>query len=292
MNRQTSAAVLITMLAAVAGPEASARKSAPPTVALGMAEYLADPASGQAGRTVYFFKGLGNGHEFADFVYADPRRMAINGGNPGVTYGVKTGFPSADPNLTNQFWWMREAIETWNRESCVRTPLIENQVDPNRPGISVGGFDMTQLEADITVVGFDGAGTLFWPGSWDLAVTLTYYYASFGDEGFVPSDVDGNGKADVAFKEIYFNDAFDWSDNGMEGMQPNNVQLFDLPTVALHEAGHATGAAHFGYSRPIRDEVVISPLTVMNPIYAGNRRSLTGHDRAVNCSNWAQWPNK
>src|SRR5690606_8724437 len=98
--------VLITVITAVFGlamlsiGTVSAQDFSNHRMVLGMAEIITDPASGEAGRVVWLRKDLGNGHLDHDFVYGDPRRAALNGGYDGVTYGVKTGFQSADVSLT------------------------------------------------------------------------------------------------------------------------------------------------------------------------------------------------
>ncbi len=46
--------------------------------------------------------------------------------------------------------------------------------------------------------------------SYILGVTFTFIWTGAGG----PTDIDRNGKADVAFREIYYNDAFLWSVSG------------------------------------------------------------------------------
>src|SRR5688500_8231842 len=71
-----------------------------------LAEIITDPNSGEAGRTLWLRKDLGNGQLDHDSVSNDPRRAELNGGYAGIAFGVKTGFQSADPNLTNQIGWL------------------------------------------------------------------------------------------------------------------------------------------------------------------------------------------
>lgn len=262
------------------------------TAVLGYAEELTDPLSGEAGRVVWFRKDLGNGQLSHDFVYGDPRRALFNGGNAGVTYGVKTGFQSADANLTDQIGWLHESIAVWDNETCSDLTLSENGVNPTSPGIvdnffAGNGIDLSLLEADLTQVGFLGT-SFFPPTSSTLGVTYTLFWV---DGAGNLTDIDGNGKIDIAFREIYYNDNYDWADNGLEGTQPDGTRLFDLPTVAIHEVGHGFSSAHFG-SIGIKDGFLFAkPRAVMNAIYGGTLRDLAGRDRGAHCGNWAQWPN-
>jgi hypothetical protein len=264
------------------------------TVVLGYAETITDPASGEEGRVIWFQNDLGNGQLGHDFVYNDPRRASFNGGEAGITYGVKTGFESSDDNLTDQIGWLHESIDVWDRENCADMILSENPVNANSPGLvenffNGGGIDLGLVEADLTQIGFLGQGVIFPPGTSTLGVTYTLFWA---DADGNLTDIDGNGKIDVALREIYYNDQYDWADNGLEGTQPDGTRLFDFPTVAIHEVGHGFSSAHFG-NIGVKDGFLFAkPRTVMNAIYGGIQRDLTGRDVGGHCSNWSQWPNK
>lgn len=260
---------------------------------LGMAEIITDPNSGEEGRTVYFRKDLGNGQLDHDYVYNDPRRALINGGYAGITYGIKTGFQSSDPNLTNQIGWLRESINVWDRLPCSNLGLRENAVNPSSPGLvdnffNTGIIDISLVEADLTQVGFLGVSAIFPPGTSTLGVTYTLFWT---DAAGNLTDIDGNGKTDVALREIYYNDQYNWADNGVEGTVAG-VRYFDLPTVAIHEVGHGFSSAHFGNIGRKNGVLVAHPRAIMNAIYGGMLRSLTGRDNGGHCSNWAQWPNR
>ncbi len=121
-----------------------------------------------------------------------------------------------------------------------------------------------------------------------LGVTFTLFWV---DGSGNLTDIDGNGKIDVAFREIYYGDEFAWADSGLEGPQPSGIRLVDSPTVAIHEVGHGFSSAHFG-NIGLQDGVLVArPRTVMNAIDGGTSRDLTGRDIGSHCSNWPQWPN-
>lgn len=258
---------------------------------LALAEILTSPDSGEAGRTVWLRKDLGNKQLDHDFVYGDPRRALFNGGKAGITFAVDTGNQSADVNLTNQIGWMYQSIQVWNAETCSDLTLSENAVVPGSTGYVAALFgygNATGWYADLTQVGFDSAFfniPLLGPNV--LGVTFTLFWVD-GADNF--TDIDNNGKFDVAFREIYYNDNFNWSDNGNLGVP--GARIFDLPTVAIHEVGHGFSQAHFGNIGRKNGALVAAPDAVMNAIYGGVKRELYGTDRGGHCSNWASWPIK
>ena len=266
------------------------------TAVLGYAETITDPLSGEAGRVVWFHQDLGNRQLPDDFVYDDPRRRVFNGDWPGVTFGVKAENTSGDENLLADppTYWMYESIDTWNREQCADLTLSENLTTPGLPGV-VDLFFQTGLifpiwEADLTQVGFrSGVDFSFFANNPNvLGVTFTLVWV---DAQGNLTDIDANNKFDVAFREIYYNDDFEWADNGLEGPQLSGPRLFDLPTVAIHEVGHGLSSDHFGSIGRKDGFLFAKPHAVMNAIYGGTLRELQGSDVAGHCSNWAQWPN-
>lgn len=297
--KRVTAILFVTLLLALSVSAVSAQDYSGHRPVLGYAEYITDPASGEPGGVEWFQKDLGNGQLAHDFVYGDPR-ASWNAGYPGVTYGVKTGFLSSDANLTDQLGWLYNSIYIWDNLNCSTMQLRENAVD-NRIGVidnyfrtwgqGPGGggiIDASLIQADMTQVGFLGTGAIFAPETSTLGVTYTLFWS---DENGNLTDIDGNGKIDVAFREIYYNDQYNWADNGLEGVQPDGTRLFDFPAVAIHEVGHGFSAAHFGSIGVHKGELKASPQAIMNAIYGGIQRDLTGRDTGSHCSNWAQWPN-
>lgn len=265
------------------------------TAVLGIAEVITDPDSGEAGRVQIFRLDVGNGQLAHDFVYGDPRRAFFNGGNAGVTFAVNQGFLSSDADLDDQVFWLYDSIGMWDRDVCSNLMIAENAISPGQVGVVENFFNTGRIVpnwvADLTQVGFrDGAAFPYFAASPNvLGVTFTLFWA---DANGNLTDIDRNGKIDVAFREIYYNDDFKWADNGVEGPQPSGPRVFDFPTVAIHEVGHGVSAAHFGLIGVQDGFLVAHPRSIMNAIYGGTLRALHGRDIGADCSNWAQWPNR
>lgn len=262
------------------------------SIVLTTAEYITAPDSGEPGGIEILQADLGNGQLSQDFVYNDPR--AAWDSIPGVSYGVKSGNTSADVNLENQIFWLEDSPLVWQRSQCSGLQLTKNDIGDATPGLvefffNTGIITLAFTEADLTQVGFLSAAEFPYfaanPNVLGVAFTLSWV-----DENGNLTDIDNNGKADVALREIYYNDEFEWADNGVEGPQPAGPRVFDFPTVAIHESGHGLSAAHFGTIALLKGNLVANPRTVMNAIYGGTLRELTGRDEATHCSNWAQWP--
>lgn len=187
------------------------------------------------------------------------------------------------------------AIATWNGVECSNIPLVElpdygidwgytEYVFSIITGIPFGGYP--GWYADVTQAGWQPPifFELVEPGGSEyiLAVTYTYWWVSGG----VPTDMDGNGKNDTAFAEVYYNNAFQW---GIDVTYPS----YDIETVALHEMGHGLSQDHFGGAfRTLPNGMLhFNPRAVMNSANSGIQQELTGTDIAGHCSIWASWPN-
>jgi hypothetical protein len=123
---------------------------------------------------------------------------------------------------------------------------------PDIPGLNIGLVE-TELGltggpfflADITHAGWLPADVL--PAN-VIGVTFTFIFVDPATGA--PTDIDNNGKLDVAFRETYYNDRFVWRINGG----------IDVQTVALHESGHGLSQDHFGKApRPARTARFTSP---------------------------------
>lgn len=124
-----------------------------------------------------------------------------------------------------------------------------------------------------------------------LGVTFTFVFVA--PDG-APTDVDGdgNGNNDTAFKEVRFNDAFDWTVDADGDAQ-------DIQTVALHENGHVLELGHFGKVHATFNqgegndrlgELHVSPCAVMNAVNLGTQRDLLGTDTGAFCGQFGSWP--
>ncbi len=251
-------------------------------VALYVAEYITTDDAAQAGQTVYF-RNVGNKQLSHDFVPGDPRR----GGHTNITYLIDDQTTS-DNGLTvaDVKGAIDNAMGTWDGVTCSDIGIEKIPFAGDLGYVqNLFGFGGTvAVVADIQHSGFLPGGFFDFvaPGgsSFILGVTFTLMFID-GDGN--PTDIDDDKKVDVAFREIYYNDAFSWKTNG-------NI---DIESIALHESGHGLSQAHFGtaFSSGGNGKLHFSPRAVMNAAYAGVQRSLLGPDNAGHCSIWASWPN-
>ena len=252
-------------------------------------EYLTTGENNQAGNTVYFMD-VGNKQLAGDFVpFISPD------GTSDISYYIDSSRPSGNIAVEATNNAIDRAMDTWDAVTCSELGIFKIALNPE---YEVGFIarvlqddGLTSLElggsynyfADVVHAGWlpseiydileeDGA-------SFILAATFTIV---FTDEEGNLVDIDGNGKFDVALREIYYNDGFDWNDG----------DTYDVETVALHESGHALSQAHFGkaFLSGGNERLHFSPRAVMNAAYSGVQTRITRTDEAGHCSNWASWP--
>ena len=244
------------------------------------AQYLTSGQSGQVGRTVYF-KDVGNKQLEEDFVPG----LSLDGTDD-ISYYIDENRPSADIPVAVTSAAITRAMQTWDDVQCSELGLYSI---PSDPTISTGfvselfGFDGSyNYVADLVHAGWLPAGffdLLATDGSeFILAVTFTIIFT----EGGNPVDTDNNGKVDVAWREIYYNDAFEWADG----------DDYDVETIALHESGHGLSQDHFGkaFRTNSNNKLHFAPRAVMNAAYSGIQTEIKGSDNGGHCSNWASWP--
>ena len=229
----------------------------------------------------------------SQFVPSDPRR----GGSPLITYlvdqsdgAVLANSPAGAvvvPNAVTE-GAIDAAMQTWRDAPACGAPGIAKVADNGSDPDLVDGLVQPTLygvgtpRADITFAGWLPRGffdALTPNGSASiLGVTFTFVFLNSAGES---TDIDHDGYADVAFREIYFNRRFGWNTN----LSSNNV---DIQSVAVHEAGHAYGLAHFG--KVFIDNtgtIKYAPQAIMNAVYVAPFRTLTGTDNASFCHAWA-----
>jgi hypothetical protein len=257
-------------------------------------EWVTRDDADEAGQIV-FAKDRGNKQLDFHFVPNDPRR----GHGTAITYLVDrsdgathTGTPLA--NAATEAAIDRE-MNTWETTTtCSNFPIIkvaDNGADPDLiDGIVFGDPSLIGTPfADITHAGWYPAeffDALAPGGSTSiLGVTFTFF---FTDDGVNPTDINHDGKGDAAFRETYYNDAFEW------GINTDNSTAIDVETVALHESGHGLSQAHFGkiFATLSNLRLHVAPQAVMNAAVTIQKHSLLGTDNAGHCSIWGNWPNK
>jgi len=249
-----------------------------------MAEYLGDGE--EAGNTV-IAKNVGNKQLTADFVPFDEGREPWSGSGPGddITYAVDQTGDAVPPfgglSAAQTTAAIVRAMSTWEDVNCSTLPIVQNPdfgIDIGVVAFLNGLGGSPFVVADVQHAGWRDIN--FATGI--LGVTFTFIWVD--DITGVPTDIDNNGKADVAFREIYYDPSYSWADNGV-----NNV---DVESVAVHEAGHGLSQAHFG--KVFIDNnggINFAPRAIMNAVYVSPSRELFGTDDAGHCSNWGDWPN-
>ena len=249
------------------------------------AELITASGSHEAGNTV-LSKIVGNKQLTADFVPGDARRTWSSDSGNTITYAIDTtgdAVPISDDVFgtnTNTDAAIERATDTWRDVNCSDLGLIRNDdfgVDIGVVAFINGLGGSPFVFADVQHGGFRdinyAAGV--------LGVTHTFVFTDIDG----PTDVDNNGKADVAFREIYYDPSWIWGDNG----DGTNI---DVESIAVHEIGHGLSQGHFGTVKFKNNGAIkASPRAVMNALYTGPYVELAGTDNGGHCSNWGEWPN-
>ena len=247
------------------------------------AEYLTAGNSEEVGNTI-FFNNRGNKQVRSDFI-VDPWYLDLIDGTNDISYYVDNNRPPNNIDVAVSNAAIDRAMNTWGSVNCSSgLNIIERPYDSElKTGVVAGvlgfGDELDPIYgwvADVLHAGwlpkefFDA----FSDGRGDNIIGVTFTYIT-------PWDLDNNGKPDVWFKEIYYNDHFAWNDDGHH---------IDIETVALHETGHGLSQAHFGKAFANKGGVHFSPRAVMNASYTGIQTSIEKTDNAGHCSLWENWP--
>ena len=257
-------------------------------------------ASDEAGQTV-FFNDRGNKQFVEHWVPNDPRNDIGLDLGTALAWGIDGVEVTDDVLPAEDLMAIGRGMQTWQDQDCSYIPLVDLGVSDfdygfvqylvgtsAEPPTDFGGTDF--FFPFLTHAGFLG-GAFFDEvacgsdpedpgcGAGILGITFTFVWIDGP-----PTDIDGNGKFDTAFREIYYNDDYAWGD-GTGG-------TIDIETVALHEAGHGLSQAHFGkLARTDRNgKFHFAPRAVMNAGYTGIQRSLGKTDNGGHCSIWGSWP--
>lgn len=251
-------------------------------VRIGVVEYIT--AWNKVGQTVYFDdRYLQSDHHWIPF---DPYRYGVRDiyWLSDLTEGTANGLSFEETQAA-----LARAMATWNSINCAFIPLVQIPdygVDWGYVQWMAGMGGVPGWLADITQAGWLPGSffDLLWgPGASDkiIGVTFTFWWV---DENDVPTDMDNNNKLDVAFREIYYNNKFQWGiDTGLP---------IDVETIVLHETGHGLSLGHFGklFQTDANGMFHFAPRALMNAGYTGVQQEVDGTDLAAFCSIWASWP--
>jgi hypothetical protein len=223
------------------------------------------------------------------FVPRDPRRGGWSGPAGGIqddiTWAVDETDDAVPPggglSKVQTTAAIGRAMATWDAVQCSDIPLTQNPSYGSDVGVvayvlSNGALGSPVVFADVQHAGWldlDFAGDV-------LGVTFTF---QFIDGSGNPTDIDRNGKIDVAFREIYYDPSWIWSIDGH----------VDVETIALHEMGHGLSQAHFGelFLTESNGKFHFATRALMNAGYTAVQQELLGSDVGGHCSIWASWPN-
>jgi hypothetical protein len=243
-----------------------------------MAEYLTTGENEEMGNTV-FFRNVGNKQLAGDFVPA----LSLDG-TTDITYYIDANRPSNDLTVQTSSSAIDRSMTTWENVNCSNLGMTKIASDGRPTGFIAallgygGSFNYV---ADVTHNGWlPGAFfNLLAAGGSNFILGVTFTIVFIDNEGNL-IDTDNNGKYDVAWREIYYNDNFTWK----------NGATYDIETVSLHESGHGLSQAHFGKAFRNSGGLHFSPRAVMNAAYSGVQTEIGHTDNAGHCSNWGAWP--
>lgn len=245
-----------------------------------MAEYVTASESGQVGRTI-FFKDVGNKQLGADFV------PGLNlDGTDDISYYIDEKRSSDDLSVATTSQAIGRAMATWDGITCSDLGMYQVPSSNIKTGFvaQLLGFNGSyNYVADVVHCGWLPGSffDLLAPDGSEFILGVTFTII-FTDDNGDPVDTNNDGKIDVAWREIYYNDYFLWRDGS----------TYDVETVALHESGHGLSQAHFGqaFLDGGSGAFHFSPRAVMNAAYSGVQTTINSSDNAGHCSLWAEWP--
>ncbi|TXG36743.1 hypothetical protein [Seonamhaeicola maritimus] len=256
-----------------------------------------------AGITVNF-RAVGNKQLGADFVPDDPRNFFPGTDQLFWTDGTEQGTVGSEYSMTPEETLIatNSAINTWGSINCSEDLNFYNVYTTTPYDIyrDVGVF---QRALNMGGAGWRITGSILHGGNLPaaffealredggtrtLGVTFTYIWFDGPGPDREPTDIDQNGKRDVAFREIYINGSRNFKDD------PNDVTnngYADYETVMLHEIGHGLSQGHFGKAFEGKNgKTHYAPFALMNAGYSKAQREITATDNAGHCSIWDGWP--
>lgn len=269
---------------------------------LSYAEFSVSKEGGYDTMKIVFFKNVGNKQLPHHWVPGDPRGGT---GTTDILYVTDTvdgvancgGGCTIDSVTTTA--QIEQGMAEWDAIGCASLPIVNIGAFATDLGLVedlVGGFGSTGafLLGGITHGGwlpkafFDIIGG---PGGGDGILGATFTFIWVDDVTGFPTDINSDGKADTALREIYMNNNFAWEVGNGAGSG-----VFDIAAVMIHEQGHALSQGHFGeISVNPQGKLIISPKegdNVMLAAISSNQlfEGFHGTDIGGHCSIWANWP--
>ena len=262
-------------------PTARTQNTSPYRLMMYSAEYITASASAKTGKTVIFSD---KGNKQLDFDFSP---FASFDESSDISYYVDQMRPASTLPLLQTDAAIERAANTWENVVCSDMGLNRMANVPVAIGIVAANFGFPSAAgyvADVNHCGWMPASffDMVAPDGSESILGVTFTFLLVDENGdFI--DTNQDGKFDVGLREIYYNDAFPWSDGSD----------YDVETIALHEMGHGLSQAHFGkafYKK--KGQVQFAPRAVMNAVYSGVQTDISGTDKGGHCSIWANWPNK
>ncbi|THH39460.1 hypothetical protein [Neolewinella litorea] len=244
------------------------------------AEYITAGDSDEMGNTV-FFNNRGNkqlDYDFAPGLSGD--------GTDAISYYIDEARPSQDVPSELSSAAIGRAMDTWDEATCSDLGMFRIASDGRPTGFVsnlLGYGGSYEYVADVVHNGWMPASFFqqLFGNSGRSVLGVTFTLVAVDAQGDLV-DINNDRKPDVAWREIYYNDRFNWATS------------IDIETVALHEAGHGLSQGHFGkaFRKESTGKVQFSPRAIMNAAYSGLQTEVDGTDNAGHCSIWGNWPNK
>lgn len=216
-----------------------------------------------------------------------PSNLNLNSGSTdfNIDGALDRAFDQWENANCNQNLVLAEVADNGANIDVVDNGFPDIAVRPALPQLDVPGFiNRISLAAPVDIINGGWLPNSYFValGSSNIiAVTFTFIFV---DGSGNPVDTNNDGHFDAAFRDIYWNDRFEYEIFPLGTPKFTNIPAvldIDIQTVSAHEDGHGLSIGHFGPP----------PTQLMSPVYAGVNHDMTGTDHGAFCSLYAQWPN-